>query len=227
MHAMSSRLTVLIWDAPTRLFHWLMVACFSGAWLTAESSRFLGMHLTLGYTMVGLVGWRIVWGIFGTRYARFVNFVRGPQAIAAHLRNMLRPAGHSAVGHNPLGAVSIVLMLGLTLLVVASGWVYFDGGARLLKELHEGTASLMLAVVGVHLAGVGFASLMQRENLARSMVDGRKRAMPDEAIGWSWWPVAALLLGVVLSFWWTQWQSPLLSTTPPAGLSTGNGDDDD
>lgn len=224
---MQSQQKILVWDAPTRLFHWLMVLCFAGAWLTSEGNRLLGVHLTLGYTMVALVGWRVLWGVLGTRYARFANFVRGPQAIGAHLRDMLRPAVSHPVGHNPLGAVSIMLMLALTLLVVASGWVYFSGGPRLLKDMHEGSAALMLAVVGVHVAGVVFASLMQRENLARSMVNGRKRGQPADAIRWSWWPLAVLLLGAVLSFWWLQWQSPVLSTSPAAGLSVRHGGDDD
>lgn len=224
---MQSQQKILVWDAPTRLFHWLMVLCFAGAWLTSEGNRLLGVHLTLGYTMVALVGWRVLWGVLGTRYARFANFVRGPQAIGAHLRDMLRPAVSHPVGHNPLGAVSIVLMLTLTLLLVASGWIYFSGGPRLLKDMHEGSAALMLAVVGVHVAGVVFASLMQRENLARSMVNGRKRGQPADAIRWSWWPLAVLLLGAVLSFWWLQWQSPVLSTSPAAGLSVRHGGDDD
>ena len=179
---MQQQAKILVWDAPTRLFHWLMVLCFAGAWLTSEGNRLLGVHLTLGYTMVALVGWRVLWGLMGTRYARFANFVRGPRAMGAYLRDMLRPAASHPVGHNPLGAVSIVLMLALTLLVVASGWVYFSGGPRLLKELHEGSAALMLTVVGVHVAGVAFASLMQRENLARSMVNGVKRGQPGDAI---------------------------------------------
>ncbi|MDD5030403.1 MAG: cytochrome b/b6 domain-containing protein [Rhodoferax sp.] len=224
---MQTKQTILVWDAPTRLFHWLMVLCFAGAWLTAEGSRLLGVHLTLGYTMVALVAWRVLWGVIGTRYARFASFVRGPQAVLQHFRDLLSPAASHPVGHNPLGAVSIMLMLALTLLIVASGWVYFSGGPRLLKELHEASASLMLAVVGVHIAGVVFASLMQQENLARSMVNGRKQGKLTDAIRWNWWPVAVLLLGAVLSFWWLQWQSPLLSTTPAAGLSAGHDGDDD
>jgi len=224
---MQTQQKILVWDTPTRLFHWLMVTCFAGAWLTAESDRLLGVHLTLGYTMVALVGWRVLWGVMGTRYARFANFVRGPRAIGAYLRGMLRPAASHAVGHNPLGAVSIVLMLALTLMIVGSGWVYFSGGPRLLKELHEASASLMLAVVGVHVAGVILASLMQHENLARSMVNGHKRGRPGDAIRWSWWPLAVLLMGAVLSFWWIQWQNPVLSTTPVVGLNVGHGDEDD
>jgi len=216
---------VLIWDAPTRVFHWLMVLCFCGAYLTSESSRLLGVHLTLGYTMVALVIWRLLWGLLGTRYARFSQFVRGPHAVALHLRDMLRSHAPHPVGHNPLGAISILLMLLLTLAVVASGWVFFTTGAHGFKDLHEGVAGLMLGVVGVHLAGVVLVSLRQRENLAASMVHGRKRAPATQAIGWSWWPLAALLLAVVLSFWWMQWQNPLIDLTPAAQVGSHSDDD--
>src|SRR6516162_5168079 len=81
---------VLVWDAPVRVFHWLMVFSFAGAYLTAESERWRLVHVTLGYTMVGLVAFRIVWGLVGTRYARFSNFVRGPAAIANYVRGLVR-----------------------------------------------------------------------------------------------------------------------------------------
>ena len=184
------------------------------------------MHLTLGYTLVGLVLWRVLWGLVGTRYARFSNFIRGPHAIGRYASGMLGYKVAHPVGHNPLGAVSIVLMLTLTLLVNGAGWLYFNSGVHALKEMHEGAASAMLLVVGVHVVGVLFASLMQRENLARSMINGYKKAKAADAIRWSWWPIGALLLAAVLGFWWLQWQSPLLDTTGAAALSARHGDDD-
>lgn len=205
---MQTQQKILVWDAPTRLFHWLMVVCFAGAWLTSEGSRLLGVHLTLGYTMVGLVVFRVVWGLIGTRYARFASFVRGPAAVARYASSMLNPKAEHPVGHNPLGAVSIVLMLLSTLVIVYTGWVYFNGGIHALKSLHEGAAALMATVVGVHVAGVVFASMMQRENLVHAMLNGRKQGRPEQAIRWSWWPVALLLLAAVLAFWYLQWQNP-------------------
>ena len=68
---------VLVWDAPVRVFHWLMVASFAGAWLSAESERWRLLHVTLGYTLAGLVVFRVLWGLVGTRHARFASFVRG------------------------------------------------------------------------------------------------------------------------------------------------------
>ena len=81
---------VLVWDAPVRAFHWLMVLCFTGAYLTSESEAWRLIHVTLGYTMAGLVASRLVWGLIGTRYARFTSFVRGPQAVAHYVRTLLR-----------------------------------------------------------------------------------------------------------------------------------------
>lgn len=208
MTALESNTKILVWDAPTRLFHWLLVVCFSGAYLTAESDRLMAIHLTLGYTMVGLVAFRVVWGVIGTRHARFASFLRGPAAVARYVGEHFSAQAAHSVGHNPLGAVSIVLMLLLSLAVVASGWGYDTGGSHLLKEFHEGGAALMLAVVAVHVAGVLVASLLQGENLVHAMVHGFKRGRADQAIRWTWWPVAVLMLAAVLGFWFLQWQNP-------------------
>src|SRR5687768_12397171 len=86
----AARRGILVWDAPVRVFHWLMVLAFAGAYLTAESERWRLLHVTLGYTMMGLIGFRIVWGLIGTRYARFTQFVRGPAAVMAYFGAMLR-----------------------------------------------------------------------------------------------------------------------------------------
>lgn len=198
---------VLVWDAPVRIFHWLMVLSFAGAWLTAESEQWRLLHVTLGYTMAGLVGFRIVWGLLGTRYARFSSFVRGPAAIGRYLKSLLRRQPEHHAGHNPAGAVAIVALLLLTLVVTASGWAtYQEVGGNWLEEAHEVLASLMLAVVGVHVAGVVLGSWMHRENLVRAMVTGRKAGWPDEGVRSAWRSVGVLMLAAVLGFWWLQWQ---------------------
>ncbi|OIP16938.1 MAG: cytochrome B [Comamonadaceae bacterium CG_4_9_14_3_um_filter_60_33] len=204
-----SKVKILVWDAPTRVFHWLLALCFAGAYLTADFDRLLGVHLTLGYTMLGLVAFRLAWGLIGTRYARFANFLRSPKEVARYAGHLLSSKAEHPVGHNPLGSVSIVLMLLSTLFIVLSGWLYVSGGPKLIKEFHEGTAAFMLAVVAVHVAGVLFASLMERQNLARSMLNGYKLGYAEQAIRWTWWPVATMLLAGAVAFWWLQWQSPL------------------
>lgn len=199
---------ILVWDVPVRVFHWLMVLSFAGAYLTAESESWRLLHVTLGYTMAGLVGFRIVWGLMGTHYARFSTFVRGPKAVARYLGALLRGRPEHHTGHNPAGALAIVALLGLTLAVTAAGWAtYNDIAGDWLEEVHEAAANVMLAVIGVHVAGVLLSSWLYRENLVGSMVNGRKPGVPEQGIRRPWRSVAVLMLAVVLGFWWTQWQS--------------------
>lgn len=205
--------STLVWDAPVRVFHWLLVACFAGAWLTAESEHWRLVHVTLGYTMAGLVAFRLLWGLVGTRHARFASFVRGPRAALAYLRSQLGPKPQHHIGHNPAGALAIVGLLILVVLTAATGWAtYGDLGGGWLEELHEASANALLILVGVHLAGVAIGSLIHRENLVRAMFTGRKAAPAREGIRRSWAVLGAVMVAGVLGFWWTQWPS-----APPAG----------
>ena len=198
---------ILVWDAPVRIFHWLMVLSFAGAYLSAESERWRLLHVTLGYTMAGLVVFRILWGLLGTRHARFASFVRGPRAVGRYLGALLRGQPEHHTGHNPAGALAIVALLALTLGVAASGWAsYNEVGGDWLEDIHEAAANLMLAVVGLHIAGVLLSSWLHRENLALSMLSGRKLGTPEEGIRRAWRSVAALMLVAVLGFWGQQWQ---------------------
>lgn len=212
----TTKTKILVWDAPVRVFHWLLVLSFAGAYLSAESERWRLLHVSLGYTMGGLVAFRILWGLLGTRYARFASFVRGPAAVMRYGRALLRGRPEHHVGHNPAGAVAIVLLLLLSSAIVGTGWaIYNEVGANWLEELHEVAANLMLAVVGVHVAGVVLASWLHRENLVRAMVTGNKEGTPAEGIRRPWRPLALIILVAVLGFWWLQWQSA------PAGAASG------
>jgi cytochrome b len=204
---------VLVWDAPVRVFHWLMVASFAGAYLSAESERWRLLHVTLGYTMAGLVAFRIVWGLIGTRHARFASFVRGPAAVLRYLDGLLRGRPEHHTGHNPAGALGIVALLGLTLVIAASGWAaYNEVGGEWLAQLHDGSANLMVFLVGVHIAAVVLSSWLHRENLVGAMLDGKKAGRPQDGVRSAWRSVAALMLAAVIGFWWLQWQG-----APPAG----------
>lgn len=217
---------VLVWDLPVRLFHWLMVLSFAGAWLTAETERWRLLHVTLGYTLGGLVAFRLLWGLVGSRHARFASFVRGPRAVARYLGAMLRGRPEHHVGHNPAGALAIVAMLGLSLLLVGSGWaLYNDLGGELFEDLHEAVAEIMLAIIAVHVAGVALASRLHHENLVGAMFSGRKPALPQDGIRSAWRSVAALMLVAVLGFWTWQWQQApagggLAAVTAPADGAT-------
>jgi len=208
----------LVWDAPVRAFHWLMVLCFFGAYLSAESERWRLLHLTLGYTMIGLVGFRVVWGLVGTRHARFASFVRGPAAVLRYLRSLWSRQPEHHVGHNPAGALAIVALLALTLVVAASGWAtYSEAGGEWLEDLHEGAAELMMGLVVVHIVAVLAASWLHRENLIGAMIGGRKAGAPQDGVKRAWRGVAALMLAAVLGFWWMQWRdAPAAPAAGPA-----------
>jgi len=174
---------ILVWDLPTRLFHWLLAGTFAGAWLTADSERWIDVHVTLGYTFAGLIAFRLLWGLVGTRYARFSSFVRGPGAVLSYLKSLLtfRPQHH--VGHNPAGGWAVLALLGLGIVTALAGFLtYSDYGGHWLEELHEGAASAMLALVFVHIGAVLISSLLHKENLVRAMLTGHKKpvdAHPD------------------------------------------------
>lgn len=174
---------ILVWDWPTRLGHWLMVGSFALAWLTSEGEAWQKVHLAAGYTFGALLLFRLAWGLVGTRYARFGQFVKSPRAAWAYLKSLLsaRPEHHT--GHNPAGAWAILALLGFGAATVASGWANFNElGGEWLEEVHEALASLMLGVVVVHLAGVLTGSLVHRENLVRAMLDGHKQGRLAAAI---------------------------------------------
>lgn len=196
---------IRVWDLPVRVFHWLMVFSFAGAYITAESERWRLVHVTLGYTLGGLLVFRLLWGFIGTRYARFSNFVRGPAAVIRYLQSLLRGQPEHHLGHNPAGAVAIVLMMVLGLAQLVTGWaIYNEVGGEWLAELHEGAANAMVVIIALHLVGVVSASVQHRENLARAMLSGRKIGASSEEIRSTWWPLGVLMLVVVAGFWWIQ-----------------------
>lgn len=195
---------ILVWDLPVRLGHWLLASGFVLAWLTSESEELRLVHALAGGAVVGVVLFRVVWGLVGTRHARFAGFVRGPGAAFGYLRGLLTGRAPHATGHNPAGGWAIVALLALGLLSGASGWLtYNEIGGEVFGELHEGLATAMLVLVLVHLAGVVVGSLAHRENLARAMFTGLKRGTADEAIlGARPFTAIALAGWVALCAWW-------------------------
>lgn len=215
-----------VWDLPTRVFHGLLIASFAGAWITAESERWRLVHVTLGLTMAGLVLWRLLWGFVGTRHARFADFVRGPSAVLRYLKSLAggRPEHHS--GHNPAGGWAILGLLGLTAVTTALGWAaYSEWGGDWLGEGHEVAANLMIALVGVHVAGVVVSSWLHRENLVRAMVTGRKAADGPDVKAWR--VVGVALVAVVLGFWALQWQQAPAAAQQAAASHRHHGHDQD
>lgn len=185
---------ILVWDLPTRVGHWLLVVCFALAWLTGDSEEWRLVHVTSGYVMLAVLAFRLFWGFAGSRYARFSSFLFTPKQALDYLLGLLRDDGGRWVGHNPAGSYAIYLLILLGFASGASGWAtYHELGGEWLEELHEGMASAMLAVVGLHVAGVVVSGLSHRENLVRSMISGYKSGTGKEEI-----PSARTLWMVVL-----------------------------
>lgn len=195
---------ILVWDWPTRVGHWLMALTFAIAYATGDSEAWRLVHVTAGGALAGLVVFRLLWGLVGTRHARFAAFLGSPRAAWGYLSALARGTAPHHVGHNPAGAWAIAALLGLGLLAAASGWpVYQEIGGEWLEELHEGVASGMLSVVGLHLLGVLVGSLAHRENLARAMITGYKLGPDREAIASARAAsVPLLLLCAGLAAWW-------------------------
>jgi len=199
---------IRVWDAPTRVFHWLLVFSFAGAYLTSESERWSLVHITLGYTLGGLIAFRLVWGFVGTRYARFTSFVKGPSEVLQYAKSMATLKPKHFVGHNPLGAVAIVLLIVSGIAIVVTGYAAFNEiGGEWVAGLHEVSANAMLVLVGIHIAGVAAASWLHQENLVRAMVNGFKQGKAADGISRVWVSVAVLLMAAVLGFWYLQWAS--------------------
>jgi cytochrome b len=223
---------ILVWDAPVRVFHWMLAASFAGAYVTAESERWRLLHVTLGYTVAGLVIFRLLWGLIGTRHARFRSFVRGPAAIRSYLTSLLRGSVPHSTGHNPVGALAILGLLGLAVLVAVTGWgTYYEVGVLSSDELHEALANVMLGLVVVHVAGVLLGSWLERENLVKAMFTGRKIGPATGAISSSRAWVAVLMLAAIFAFWAWQWRTAPTGAmaTPAASAGIGghrDGDDD-
>jgi cytochrome b len=228
---------VLVWDLPTRLFHWLLVASVAVAWATSGSDPWLSLHSFSGYVMLGLIGFRIVWGFVGGPYARFSSFAYGPGAVVTYLGELRLATGRRYLGHNPAGSIAIYLMLGLGLAVGLTG-VFAQGGEEqqlvasrlmsiptgtLLRKAHEAIAWIMLVLVAGHLVGIAVDAWLTKENLARSMLTGLKEA-PAGTVTSA--PHAAVAAVLVLSFaafgaWWFAyaWRVPVATRLGQAGAA--------
>lgn len=197
---MSTR--ILVWDLPLRIYHAVLAASFAGALATADSERWRDVHVLCGVTLAGAIGFRLAWGLVGTRHARFAALRHGPAAILRHLVSLLRGRPERHAGHGPVGAVAVPLLLGLGLATAASGWaLYQEWGGEWVEEAHEVAAAVMLGFVCLHVAGVIAASVLGGENLVLAMITGRKRGDPREAIAGPRRLVALLLVAAILALW--------------------------
>ena len=204
---------VLVWDLPTRLFHWLLVIAVAGAYLTGESGgNWLVWHERLGLLIVGLIGFRITWGFAGSTYARFATFVRGPAAIKAYLAGQWQ-----GLGHNPLGAWSVLGLLALAAIQLATGLLAYSDDTgfagpfhALISEhlgdiatrLHHKVFDLLAALVGLHLAAIVYYMQVKKDNLVKTMLSGHKEVREGESArgGGLAALIVALAIGLLASY---------------------------
>jgi len=178
---------IRVWDLPTRLVHWLLVALLAFSWWSAESG-YMDYHRYSGYTLLGVLVFRLYWGFFGSATARFTQFVKGPRAILEYIRGG-SASGHNTAGHNPLGALSVIALLMLLCAQVTLGLfavdvdglesgplsylVSFDVG-RSCAKIHETLFNVLMAVVVLHVIAIFFYLLFKRDNLIAPMITGDK-----------------------------------------------------
>ena len=204
--------TVRVWDLPTRIFQWALVACVIGSVTTGLiGGEAMAWHFRFGYTMLSLLLFRLIWGVVGGRWSRFSSFIYSPATVFRYLRGQGQPE-HS-IGHNPLGAGSVFALLGFLLLQVASGLISDDEIATsgpLAKFVSNAMVSnatfyhqevgklILIGLLVLHVGAVLFYLVKKRENLIRPMIRGDKKTMiatnssRDDA--WSRTLAAALFL---------------------------------
>ncbi len=178
--------TVKVWDPLVRVFHWSLVFFFLFAFIT-EDGR-LNLHVQAGYAVSFLIGFRLLWGLVGSRNARFLTFVKSPKVMLIYLKGMLSFKVPHYLGHNPLGAAMVIVLLSSVALVsftgmmiIASegngplaGTVFSSWRGEWMEDVHEFFANFTLLMVAAHVLGVLLGSVLEGENLVKAMVTGRK-----------------------------------------------------
>lgn len=226
-------------DAPTRMFHGLFALSFLGAYLTADGEHFRLLHVTLGYTMAGLLVFRVLYGLFGPRQAGLGLLWRKLTGLPAWLRSVRSAPSLSVINwrqaQNLLMALAVFALLVMVVPLTLSGYgTYNDWGDVLggdwLEEVHEFFGEAFLFVVLAHLALIAGLSLLRRKNQAAPMWSGRVDGPgPDLVQNNRVWLAALLLIAVLAYGAWEWQQSPngLVSTQSLSSLATGDGEDRD
>ncbi len=187
----------LVWDLPTRAFHWLLVLSLAASYITAKIGFDVRQyHMWLGYWMIGLLTFRLVWGFIGTRHARFINFFPSPRRLFSYLKSMVQGKAPETVGHNPLGSLMIFATLFMVGAQAISGLfvddeIMFSGPyfnsvsadfASTMNFVHNNFINVILVLVAVHIAAVLYHAFVRRERIIRAMLSGKKSAelVPEE-----------------------------------------------
>ena len=174
-----------VWDLPSRLFHWLLAALIGVQWLAANADiAWMRLHTWAAYAILVLVVWRLLWGFIGSSTARFASFLRGPRAVSAYTRSLLRDEHPVVIGHNPLGGWSVVLMLLLAAVQAGTGLFSGGDGGGIFNAVHQISFNLLLGLIVLHVGAVFLHLFVGEDDLVTPMLTGRKRipaamAAPD------------------------------------------------
>ncbi len=167
---------VKVWDPLVRIFHWSLVALFAFSFVTGDEWKYA--HIRSGYAIGILLAIRIVWGLVGTRHARFTSFIYSPRTILAFLKDSVSMKARRYVGHNPAGGAMVLLLIAMISGIVTTGYMMTTDafwGIEWVEDVHKALVYSTLGLIVLHVAGVVLASVEHRENLARAMITGWKR----------------------------------------------------
>lgn len=189
---------VRVWDLPTRLVHWSLVILVTTNVYTGFTGGLweMDLHMLSGYGVLALLLFRFVWGVVGSFHSRFASFVRGPRAIVAYARSLLSGGYHAALGHNPMGAWSVMAMLASLLVQAVTGLfsqddiltkgplVPFvsDAFSKTMTGIHEINSTVLLILIGLHLTAIAVYTFGKGEKLVPAMLTGRKALPADEPL---------------------------------------------
>ena len=220
----------LVWDLPLRLFHWLLVASMTASYVTARLGfDWMQWHFYLGYWTIGLLVFRVLWGFFGPRHARFSSFIHAPGAIWLYMKSMFQRDSVRSIGHNPVGGLMVILMLLLVAVQATTGLFTTDdvvwagpynasvssSTASTLSTIHNINFNIIIGAVCLHIAAILFYALYKRQNLVVPMLHGHLPAalVPEhEAISNSQLLKALIVSVVAAAFvYWVLAHAPVVA----------------
>ncbi|MDG1752209.1 MAG: cytochrome b/b6 domain-containing protein [Thalassotalea sp.] len=206
----------LVWDLPVRIFHWCFVCVLVALWYTSDQDNdLIEIHMKLGYTALSLVLFRVLWGIWGTRYAQFKNFIPSISELKAYIHDFRLGKAKAYIGHNPLGSLMVVFILFAVLLQATSGLFIsddiFSAGPyngtlsesfeKLLKTTHSNGFNIILTLSGLHIFAVLYYLIIKKQNLIKPMFNGKKLNIgKNDGIAHSRLLIAFIIAVVVVGF---------------------------
>lgn len=209
---------VLVWDLPLRLFHWLFASTILMLWLTAElGSDFIDYHMQLGYFALGLIIFRILWGLIGPKHARFSQFIPSPTALINYIKQSKQGNAPHYAGHNPLGSLMVILMIVLILMQAVSGLFIDDdvyssgpyyglmsnGFEKVMSFIHHNVFDFIIAAIVLHLGAIFYYWRVKKQNLVLPMITGKKPADKvnnEDKIPHSKIPLAIIVVALTITF---------------------------